>query len=149
MMEAAADMKIDKAWAAGAALCLASTAHVQAQTAELDALRLGVDTPSETAPDTADWGKGLRLEAWAQQYSTRAGAGTAAQSTSDARGVADYRREWNVGTGMRAWLSDRVEASNRADGQPSTWRNALREAAVSWRWGAADRCSDPVAQGVA
>lgn len=157
MMETAADMKIDKAWAAGAALCLASATHVQAQTperaqeqmpastqapaADLDALRLGVATaPSdESHEDASNWGKGLRLEAWAQQYSTRAGVTTPAKSTFNARAVADYRHEWTLSASTRAWLSDRIEASNRANGQPSTWRNALREAAVSWRLGEADR----------
>lgn len=141
MMEAAADMKIDKAWAAGAALCLASTTHVQAQTAELDALQLGISPSANEAASTegSDWGKGLRLEAWAQQYSTRVGATTPAETTSNARAVADYRREWNLSSDTRAWLSDRLEASNQANGQPSTWRNALREAAVSWRLGSADK----------
>lgn len=146
-------MKIDKAWAAGAALCLASTTHVQAQQtqaaqqppgAELDALQLGIaPAATEASPTPSDWGKGLRVEAWAQQVSTRAGATTSADVSTQGRVVADYRREWRLdgshGGPNRVWLSDRLEASDQAKGQSAVWRNALREAAVSWQLGAADK----------
>lgn len=79
---------------------------------------------------------GLTLEAWRQSSLRRAAALSPGRPApaGEWRAAVDLRREWPLAAQWRASLSDRLErSSDESYPGGERWRNALREAFVSWR----------------